>query len=67
MKIAWRVWLATLLLAVIGGLCGVGGASAETKIQIGAGKRTATVSVFIGKSEDVHTDQSFVDLSVGDP
>jgi len=67
MKIAWRVWLAALLLAVIGGLCGVGGASAETKIQIGAGKRTATVSVFIGKSEDVHTDQSFVDLSVGDP
>ena len=67
MKIAWRVWLAALLLAIIGGLYGTSDASAEKKIQIGGGKRTATVSVFIGKSEDVHTDQSFVDLAVSDP
>ena len=36
-------------------------------IQIGAQKRTATVQVFIGKSEDVRTDTSFVEITVGDP
>ena len=30
-------------------------------------KRTATVSVYIGKSEDVRTDPSFVEVTVGDP
>ena len=30
-------------------------------------KRTATVTVYIGKSEDVRTDTSFVELTVGDP
>jgi pilus assembly protein CpaC len=36
-------------------------------IQIGANKRTATVQVLIGKSEDVRTDTSFVEINVGDP
>ena len=40
---------------------------AERTIQIGAAKRTSTVSVFIGKSEDVRTESSFVELTVGDP
>src|SRR4029079_18406280 len=40
---------------------------AERTIQIGQAKRTATVSVYIGKSEDVRTDTSFVELVVGDP
>ena len=40
---------------------------AERVIQIGAIKRTATVQVYIGKSEDVRTDTSFVDIMVGDP
>ena len=39
----------------------------ERVIQIGANKRTATVQVLIGKSEDVRTDQSFVEINVGDP
>ena len=39
----------------------------ERVIQIGAAKRTATVQVYIGKSEDVRTDTSFVDIMVGDP
>ena len=30
-------------------------------------KRTATVTVYIGKSEDVRTDTSFVEVTVGDP
>jgi pilus assembly protein CpaC len=55
---------ATMVLA--GGLFG-GEARAERSIQIGQAKKTATVSVFIGKSEDVRTDSSFVELTVGDP
>ena len=55
---------ATMVLA--GGLFG-GEAQAERSIQIGQAKKTATVSVFIGKSEDVRTDSSFVELTVGDP
>ena len=46
---------------------GIGEAQAERVIQIGAVKRTATVQVYIGKSEDVRTDTSFVDIMVGDP
>jgi pilus assembly protein CpaC len=42
-------------------------AQAQRTIQIGAAKRTATVSVYIGKSEDVRTDTSFVEVTVGDP
>jgi pilus assembly protein CpaC len=42
-------------------------ARAERLVEIGAGKRTATVNVYIGKSEDVRTDQSFVEITVGDP
>src|SRR5262245_56472199 len=42
-------------------------AVAQRTIQIGGAKRTATVSVLIGKTEDVRTDTSFVELTVGDP
>ena len=41
--------------------------AAQRSIQIGGAKRTATVTVYIGKSEDVRTDTSFVELTVGDP
>ena len=44
-----------------------GEALAERSIQIGQAKRTATVTVYIGKTEDVRTDSSFVELTVGDP
>src|SRR6187551_3442682 len=53
-------------MALAGGLCG-GQALAERSIQIGQAKRTATVTVYIGKTEDVRTDSSFVELTVGDP
>ncbi len=36
-------------------------------IQISGSNRTVTVSVFMGKSQDVHTGTSFVDVTVGDP
>jgi pilus assembly protein CpaC len=42
-----------------------GAARAQQQIQIGAANRTATVSVYIGKTQDVRTDASFVDITVG--
>jgi len=42
-------------------------AQAQQKIQFANTSRTATVLVTVGKSQDVHTDQSFVDVIVGDP
>jgi pilus assembly protein CpaC len=41
-------------------------AQAQQRIQF-ASARTATITVTVGKSEDVHTDQGFVDIVVGDP
>ena len=55
----------TMVLA--GGFLVGGEAQAQRSIQIGGAKRTATVSVYIGKTEDVRTDTSFVELTVGDP
>jgi len=49
-------------------LCIVGDASAQQRtIQISGANRTAMVTVTIGKSQDVRTDASFVDVMVGDP
>src|SRR5690349_9267485 len=62
----WRSLIAAAMLAACGTMS-AGDALAERSIQIGQAKRTATVSVFIGKSEDVRTDSSFVELTVGDP
>ena len=42
-------------------------ACAEASIQISGAERTAMVTVPIGKSQDVRTDTSFVDVTVGDP
>ncbi len=36
-------------------------------VQIGGSHRTAMVTVTIGKSQDVRTDNSFVNVTVGDP
>src|SRR5664279_4966174 len=45
-----------------------GDASAQQRtIQISGANRTAMVTVTIGKSQDVHTESSFVDVMVGDP
>jgi pilus assembly protein CpaC len=44
----------------------VGGAQAETRL-VQMGKRAMSVNVVIGKSEDVRTDQSFMEVVVGDP
>ena len=63
----FRTLLAAALVATIGGALPAGEALAQRLIQVGQAKRTATVSVYIGKSEDVRTDTSFVELTVGDP
>lgn len=46
---------------------GLGIAMAQRLVQINAAKKTALLTVAIGKTEDVRTDASFVDLVVGDP
>ena len=60
--------IVAVMIAVMGPMMpGIGEAQAERVIQVGAVKRTATVQVYIGKSEDVRTDTSFVDIMVGNP
>jgi len=46
---------------------GSSGAYAQKMLSIVSPKRTASVSVAVGKSEDVGTDSSFTDILVGDP
>ncbi len=62
----WRSLFAAAILAACGAMS-ANDAMAERSIQIGQAKRTATVAVYIGKTEDVRTDTSFVELQVGDP
>ena len=60
----------SLLVAVAASLlCIIGDAQAKEPhtIQIGGDNRTAMVMVTIGKSRDVRTDNSFVNITVGDP
>ena len=60
---------ALALIVAAMALTGLSGseALAQRSIQIAQAKRTATVTVYIGKSEDVRTESSFVELTVGDP
>ena len=39
----------------------------QRSIQIAGTSRTASIVVTAGKSQDVHTDASFIDVTVGDP
>jgi len=40
---------------------------AQQRVAFANAAHTATVMVLVGKSEDVHTDQPLVDITVGDP
>ena len=42
-------------------------AHADQRITLSSGVHTSTVRVTVGKTEDVHTDQNLVDITVGDP
>ncbi len=56
---------ATLIVAVLA--LAPGESRAQQRIALANSAHTATVMVTMGKSEDVHTDQSLVDIAVGDP
>jgi pilus assembly protein CpaC len=65
-------WLRDLAISLLVALAAtllvmVGDARAQRVIQIGGDHRTAMVLVTIGKSQDVRTDNSFVNVTVGDP
>ncbi len=65
-----RPFLLPLLIAVLmaaGTFLSASNVRAERVLEVSGAKRTATVTVYIGKSEDVRTDTSFVEIAVGDP
>jgi len=71
-RLAWRSTLVSIAvsLAVATTPCVpgfVGAAHAQRMIMVGAGNRTASIVVAVGKSDDVRTDQPFVDIMVGNP
>ena len=43
------------------------GAQETLLVRLSGAKRTATINVASGKSQDVRTDESFADITVGDP
>jgi len=57
--------LTPLAVAILPGA--TGDAHAQRMLAIAAPKRTASVSVAVGKSQDIGTDSSFVEILVGDP
>jgi pilus assembly protein CpaC len=57
--------VASFTTAILPG--GAGVANAQRMLSLAAPKRTASVGVAVGKSEDVRTDSSFIDILVGDP
>jgi pilus assembly protein CpaC len=59
--------LATMLVMAAGVMAPAGDAQAQRMIQLSGNKRTAMTTIFVGKSEDVRTDASFVEVTVGDP
>jgi pilus assembly protein CpaC len=58
----------TVAATVIAAFTLVAGPSrAQQRVALANSAHTATVSVILGKSQDVHTDQNLVDITVGDP
>jgi pilus assembly protein CpaC len=64
-----RSRLAPALTALIAAalVFAAGESRAQQRIAFAGSAHTTTVMVTLGKSEDVHTDQNLVDISVGDP
>ena len=64
---SWRT-AAALVMSVVAALALATRESlAQSLITLGNSAHTATVTVLLGKSLDVHTDQSLVDIMVGNP
>ncbi|MBV9260215.1 MAG: type II and III secretion system protein family protein [Pseudolabrys sp.] len=63
----WLIDVVTALAIATALLLGGNPAHAQKLLQIQGATRTVMVTVPIGKSQDVRTDASFVDITVGDP
>ena len=70
--LAWRRPIATLVAVILAGAAAqlsppaVGEAQAQRVLQIAGAKRTMSVGVTIGKTEDVRIDAPFTDVTIGD-
>ncbi|MCL4710867.1 MAG: type II and III secretion system protein family protein [Pseudorhodoplanes sp.] len=67
---AFAATVAAAIAVLAGGTlvpAGTADAQPTRLVSIGGAKRTAMISVTIGKTEDVRTDNSFIELQVGDP
>ena len=64
---ARRLAPALMALIVAGLVFAAGESRAQQRVAFAGSSHTTTVMVTLGKSEDVHTDQGLVDISVGDP
>src|ERR1700686_4460865 len=60
-------YVAAMLALAAALMSEAGQAQAQHIVRISGARRTAMVEVPVGKSEDVRTDASFVDLIVGNP
>jgi pilus assembly protein CpaC len=71
LRVTPRRLLATLAASVVAVTAISAGpatdAQAERLIQISGAKRTVSVTIAVGKTEDVHVDAPFSDITVGDP
>jgi pilus assembly protein CpaC len=63
----WRIVPAAAALIVAALMFATVESRAQQKLAFTGSAHTATVIVTVGKSEDVHIDQSLVDIAVGDP
>ncbi len=61
-----RGWVRALLAAAVM-LALSPAVHAQQKLALAGGVHTSTVTVTVGKSEDVRTDQNLTDITVGDP
>jgi pilus assembly protein CpaC len=62
-----RFALAVVTATVAALVSGASGAQAQPRIVLANASRTETVTVMLGKSQDVRTDQKLSDITVGDP
>ena len=60
-----RMMAAAIIVAALA--LATGKSRAQQRIALANSAHTVTVTVLMGKSVDVHTDQSLVDITVGDP
>jgi pilus assembly protein CpaC len=73
---AWqkgRRFLACLMAALLASPapilapCSIGAAQAQRLLQVAGAKRTALITVAVGKTEDIRLDGAFTDVTIGDP